>query len=153
MSIVKFAKGNIFDTKLAAMVCPVNCGGVMGAGLAKVFRDKFDNQSYKDACMKGEMAPGSILVRQPEHAYKDTDKTLIYFATKSDWRDDSKIEWIELGLLNLVKAMKYYNIDSIALPAVGCGCGHLSWPTIELIIKDIFQSDGQAKIIEVYEPI
>ncbi len=153
MSTVKLIKGDIFNTTTSAIVCPVNCTGVMGAGLAKAFRDKFDNQSYKDACMRGELAPGSVLVRQPEHTYKDTDKLLVYFATKANWRDDSKLEWIEYGLLNLIKSMNYYGINSIAIPALGCGCGHLPWPAIEATIKSLFEGDDQKRIIEVYEPL
>ncbi len=153
MSKVTFIKGNIFDSKMSAIVCPVNCFGVMGAGLAKAFRDSFINNTYKEACLRGEMAPGSVVVRQPAHIFSDTTKTLIYLATKQDWRDDSKLEWIETGLMNLMRAMNYYNITSIALPAIGCGCGALPWPSVEMAIKSIFENDGQAKQIEVYLPL
>ncbi len=153
MSKVTFVKGNIFDSKMSALVCPVNCVGVMGAGLAKAFRDGFINTTYKEACLRGEMAPGSVLVRQPLHIWSDTPKTLIYVATKQDWRDDSKLEWVETGLINLMRAMNYYNIPSVALPALGCGCGALPWPSVEMSIKSIFENDGQTKEIEVYLPL
>jgi len=34
--MVKYLKGNLLDTEAQALVNPVNCVGVMGAGLAKV---------------------------------------------------------------------------------------------------------------------
>lgn len=153
MSKVTFIKGNIFETQMDAMVCPVNAFGVMGAGLAKMFRDVYNNDVYISACQRGEVAPGTVLVRQPFHAYKDTTKALIYAATKLDYRDDSKMEWIELCLLNISRAMKYYNINSIAIPALGCGFGKLPWATVQLLMKSYFESDGQTKEIEIYEPL
>lgn len=153
MSEVKFVKGNIFETQMSALVCPVNCEGVMGKGLALTFKQMFNNKSYQDACLRGELAPGVVFVRQPAHAYTDTKKTLVYIATKNQWRDDSHLDWISLGLNNLVKAMHFYGIPSIALPAIGCGCGHLPWPTVEAMIKSHFIADGQAKQIEVYSPL
>jgi O-acetyl-ADP-ribose deacetylase (regulator of RNase III) len=142
----------MLESKCDALVCPVNCEGVMGAGVAKLFRDNFDNTIYKNACLAGELAPGSVVVR-PVHAMaKDTQKTLVYVATKNDWRNDSKIEWVETGLLNLVRAMYYYNIKSVALPAIGAGKGNLPWPSVELIIKTIFENDGLTKLVEVYLP-
>ncbi len=74
-------------------------------------------------------------------------------ATKYDWHNDSKLEWIEIGLFHLTKAMNFYNIPSIALPAVGCGKGNLPWPVVEQMIKDSFLHDQQARKIEVYTPL
>lgn len=153
MSEVKIVKGNIFDTQMSAIVCPVNCQGVMGKGLALKFKQQFNNKSYQDACLRGEMAPGSVLVRQPAHAYTDTKKTLIYMATKNQWSEDSQLDWISVGLHNLVKALHFYSISSVALPAIGCGCGHLPYPTVEAMIKSHFTGDGQSKTIEVYQPL
>lgn len=151
MSKLVFVSGNMFDTKCEALVCPVNCLGVMGAGVAKLFRDRCLNDEYKEACLKGTMAPGSVLVRDGK-ILSDIPKTVIYLATKMDWRDDSKIEWVEHGLLNLVKALHYYRIPSVAIPALGAGKGNLPWPSVELIMKTIFENDGLQKLVEIYLP-
>lgn len=152
MSNLIFKQGNIFETPHEAIVCPVNCFGVMGAGLAKFFRDKKEfsaqNAHYKEFCAQGKMSPGSVLYSE----IKTSPKVVLYLATKMDWRDDSKMEWIENGLLNMIKAMSYYNIKSLALPAVGSGKGNLPWPSVEIIIKTIFENDGLQKNIEVYLP-
>ena len=34
---IEYRTGNIFDSGADVLVCPVNCVGVMGAGLAKQF--------------------------------------------------------------------------------------------------------------------
>jgi O-acetyl-ADP-ribose deacetylase (regulator of RNase III) len=41
-------------------------------------------------------------------------------------------------------------INSIAIPALGCGLGQLDWPTVkDLILK---QFDGTGIEIDLYEP-
>jgi O-acetyl-ADP-ribose deacetylase (regulator of RNase III) len=153
MSELKFVKGNLFDTKYEAIVCPVNSVGVMGAGLAKEFANKFDCKTYFQACARGEIAPGSVLVRQPAHAYNDTNKTLIFVATKRDWRDESELSWIKLGLENLYKAMNYYNIQNAAVPALGAGLGKLYWPAVKSVFEMAHRNNNGKQILEVYEPL
>jgi O-acetyl-ADP-ribose deacetylase (regulator of RNase III) len=154
MSELKFVKGNLFDTKYEAIVCPVNSVGVMGAGLAKEFANRFDCKTYFQACARGEVAPGTVLVRQPAHAYSDTNKTIIFLATKADWRNESQPDWIMLGLENLFKALKYYNINTVAIPALGAGLGKLNWLQVKSIIEMVNNkyNDG-SQFLEVYEPL
>lgn len=141
--------GNIFDTKNTALVCPVNCLGIMGAGLAKQFRDKenfsVQNELYKSTCSKGLLAPGSVLGAPTKEG-----KFVIYLATKMDWRDPSKMDWIETGILNLYKALHHYKIDSVAIPAIGAGLGELPWPPIEMMLIELFKTESIR--VEIYSP-
>lgn len=43
--MIQYVKGNIFDSPAQTIVNPVNCKGVMGAGLAKQFKDDWRNTS------------------------------------------------------------------------------------------------------------
>lgn len=137
---------------MSAIVCPVNCQGVMGAGLAKQFRDNYINHGYQAACQRGEMSPGSVYVRQPLHVWSDTTKHLIYVATKNEWKEPSQLDWIKMGCENLVKALDHYGISSVAIPALGAGLGGLEWAPVEVVMKTVFQNDRQSKTIEVYLP-
>lgn len=142
--------GNIFNSKMQAIVCPVNCLGIMGKGLAMQFRDKEEfsvaNDLYKSTCNTGLMAPGSVLV-----APTKSGKTVIYIATKMDWKDPSEIQWIENGLSNLYRAIYHYGIGSVAIPAIGAGLGGLPWPPIEMMLLRLFENE---KIqVEVYLPL
>jgi len=156
MSTVKIINGNIFDSKCETVVCPVNCFGALGAGLAKAFQDnkKFagSNEAYYNACRQGMLAPGSVFLGvndlEPENL-----SYVFYLATKFAWTENSKMEWIENGLINLVKALNHYKINSCALPAIGCGLGGLPFPSVELMIKETFKNDSnKTRIIELYEP-
>ena len=44
---------SIFESGAEALVCPVNCVGVMGAGLAKEFKERFPEitHSYNYSCL------------------------------------------------------------------------------------------------------
>ena len=52
--MITICKGNIFDSECDALVNPVNCVGVTGAGLAKQFKEKYPMAyySYRSACGK-----------------------------------------------------------------------------------------------------
>jgi len=154
MSTVKFINGNIFDNKCEAIVCPVNCFATLGAGIAKAFRDnkkfKGSNEAYYLACKKGELAPGSVYL-----GVNDLDPLdgsyVFYLATKFMWTEDSKMESVENGLINLTKALNHYKINSCAIPLIGSGLGHLPAPVVELTIKEVFETDdNKERIIEVY---
>jgi O-acetyl-ADP-ribose deacetylase (regulator of RNase III) len=151
MSKLLFVKGNMLESKCEALVCPVNCEGVMGAGVAKLFRDKKEfgraNELYKQACVSGQFSPGSVLTVLPPDA---KEKIVIYVATKMHWTNDSQLQWIEQGIYNLYKAIHYYSIGSVAMPALGCGKGQLPWPAVELMIKAVFEDTY--KNVEVYLP-
>ena len=63
------------------------------------------------------------------------------FPTKQNWRNPSKIEYIEDGLLKFVNTYAEKNISSIAFPRLGCGNGELDWnevrPVMEKYLKPL----------------
>ena len=50
--MIEFVKGDIFESHCFAAVNPVNCVGVMGAGLAKQFKERYPQmfKEYKKRC-------------------------------------------------------------------------------------------------------
>ena len=52
---------------------------------------------------------------------------VINFPTKGHWRSPARIEDIEAGLDDLVRVVRELGVDSIAIPALGCGNGGLAW--------------------------
>ena len=128
--MIEWKTGNLFDSKCQTLVNTVNCKGVMGAGIAKQFKqlypDMFDE--YKLACKKYELNKGGDLwVYNYIDLYKP--KKILCFATKESWQYPSKIEWIERGLKIFVNTYKAFGITSIAFPKLGCTNGKLDWET------------------------
>jgi O-acetyl-ADP-ribose deacetylase (regulator of RNase III) len=107
----------------------------MGKGLALEFKNRFPQnyEAYKLYCNEGLLKPGRSFVWRT-----NDDKYIFNMATKDDWRNPSKIEYIENGLIELSDYIVSHNIYSIAIPKIGCGLGGLSWRAVKsLIVKYI----------------
>ena len=134
MSIITWS-GNIFDEPVEALVNPVNCEGTDGRGMARAFRHRFtaNHQAYQAACHRHELTPGRLFVfrtglAQPEY--------IVNFPTKRYWRLPSQLGYIDAGLGDLAKQVQARGIQSIAVPALGCGLGGLDWDEVRpLIVK------------------
>lgn len=125
---------NIFSIHAEALVNPVNCVGVSGAGLAAEFARHYpDNQEdYENTCRNKLMKLGLVLLHQRQTTVNP--KYIINFPTKNHFRQPSNLDAISRGMLSLALALKHYNIKSVAIPALGCGLGGLRWPDVGPII-------------------
>lgn len=148
---MNFIKGNLLEAKTQALVNTVNTVGVMGKGIALQFKENFPTnyKVYALACKNKELIPGKLLV--VNEATLEGDKLIINFPTKTEWFLKSKYEYIEEGLQELARVIEKYNIESIAIPPLGCGNGGLKWekvkPMIEKYLGHLTNID-----IQVYEP-
>lgn len=121
---------SLFDGYYKYMINPVNCVGVMGAGLAYEFKRRYPSMftEYVKACQSAELRIGSLLVW----------RNVICFPTKRHWKDVSRIGDIERGLQILNQHAKN---DWIGMPSIGCGLGGLNWekhilPAIHAYLPD-----------------
>jgi O-acetyl-ADP-ribose deacetylase (regulator of RNase III) len=135
-----YSNGDLFKVEVEALVNPVNCVGVMGKGLALAFKEKYpyNFQAYKEACDNGEVQPGKMLIVPTTDAALPNLKYIVNFPTKRHFRDKSKIEDIEIGLVTLVAEVKQHQIKSIAIPALGSGLGGLKWSAVQPRIESAF---------------
>lgn len=145
-----YTKGNIFEAKTQAITNTVNTVGVMGKGLALEFKNRYplNYDLYCKACSKGEVKVGEMFItRTGKGMYP---QFIVNFPTKQHWRDSSKLEWIELGLINLVQQLKDLNIKSIAIPPLGCGLGGLDWFDVRILLSNYLA--GIKTGVVIYEP-
>jgi O-acetyl-ADP-ribose deacetylase (regulator of RNase III) len=165
MSIfLKNVGDDLFGSGAEAIVNPVNCVGVMGKGLALVFKNRFpDNFSeYQYVCGRALLRPGGIHVHQVQHAQR-SDHTLqttaamqskpewiVNVATKDHWRNESKSEWIVEAVSALRRWADEHGIRSIACPALGAGLGNLRWEEVQKILEEGF-STARATLL-LYPP-
>jgi len=138
---------SILDSTAKILVVPVNCKGVMGGGVAKLFREKFKHNyvEYRDICLESNLTLGAVF------ACDDGDKIIFNAATKNHWRDDSSIDVVEKCLYNIRRGLEMYpNAESIAIPALGCGLGGLDWKDVEPLITEF--ADSVNIDVEIYSP-
>lgn len=65
---VKIIKGNIFNTKAQTIVNTVNCVGVMGKGIALVFKLRYPNmfEQYQNYCSQRLISIGKLWLYKGE---------------------------------------------------------------------------------------
>ena len=79
-------------------------------------------------------------------------KYIINFPTKRHWRDKSRIEDIDSGLVALVAEISSRNIQSIAIPPLGSGLGGLQWSKVKPGIENALRGLVTVKVV-IFEPI
>lgn len=148
---MRFTQGNLLDAKVDAVVNTVNTVGVMGKGIALMFKERFPEnyKAYEAACAAGEIEIGSMFVTAGVEL--DGPRWIINFPTKRHWRQPTKLEWIRSGLEDLKKVIREKRIHSVAIPPLGCGNGGLDWQEVRPVIEAALADLEDVEAI-VYEP-
>jgi O-acetyl-ADP-ribose deacetylase (regulator of RNase III) len=149
--MIEFKRGNIFNTHKQTIVNTVNCVGVMGKGIALVFKLRYPEMFdiYKAHCKSKHISIGKLwLYRgEPEAAW------VLNFPTKFHWKYPSKIEYLEKGLEKFVTTYKSQGIESISFPLLGAHNGGLDKGLVLDLMKDyLSQCDIPVEIYE-YDPL
>ena len=145
--MLEFRTGNILDSRMQTLVNAVNTVGVMGKGLALQFKEQYPEMyaEYRRKCENGELTVGTL------HLFCASDHWILNLPTKRHYRSRSRLSDIEKGLARLRESYKELGIQSIAIPALGCGHGGLNWKDVRPLIEG-YLSDLPIPI-EVYEPL
>jgi O-acetyl-ADP-ribose deacetylase (regulator of RNase III) len=149
--MIRFTTGNLLDADVDAIVNTVNTVGVMGKGIALMFKEKFPEnfKAYAAACKAGQVQVGRMFIT--ESAELTGPRWIVNFPTKRHWRNPSKLAWVTDGLADLRREIVARGIRSVAIPPLGSGNGGLDWsdvrPAIEAALGDLPDVD-----VLVYEP-
>lgn len=148
--MIKFTKGNLLEAGTEALVNTVNTTGVMGKGIALMFKERFPEnfRLYAAECKAKRVQVGRMFVTTVHEL--EGPRWIINFPTKEHWRAPSKIAWIEAGLRDLRCFIIENSVRSIALPPLGAGNGGLDWSQVRPKIKGAL-GDLPVEIL-VYEP-
>lgn len=150
--MLNFTQGNLLESKAEALVNTVNTVGVMGKGIALMFKERFplNYQLYAEACKAGKVQVGRMFSTRTGELGGPT--WVVNFPTKKHWKGWSQLEWIEEGLMDLRAFLAENGVKSIALPPLGAGNGGLDWLSVKAVIIRLL-GDVDGVNIDVYEPI
>jgi len=129
--MITYVKGDLFASPARVLVNTVNTVGVMGKGVAGVFKKLYPDmfKRYREMCEKKSLDIGML------YLYKTPNKWILNFPTKRDWRRPSKLEYIEAGLRKFALGCVEKGIYSVAFPPLGCGNGGLDWNVVRLLME------------------
>lgn len=149
--MIRFVRGNLFEADVEALVNTVNTVGVMGKGIALMFKEAFPEnfRQYAAACKRGEVGIGRMFVTRNEGFV--SPRWIINFPTKQHWRGPSHIDWIGAGLEDLRRIIMENRIRSVAVPPLGTGNGGLEWGRVRPLISGALE-DLEGVDVVVYEP-
>lgn len=131
------------------LVIPVNCVGVVRAGLAKEMARKYPTQTehYVDYCKDGNMRLGAVAHASP----------IIFFPTKYHWKDRTHEGYVASGLRNLISVAAVFKQNlavagpvRMNIPALGCGCGRLAYESLERVVATVFGEPEQEDLGVIY---
>lgn len=145
-SNISLIRGDMFFSTMQTLTVSVNCVGVMGKGLASTAKYRFPDLyvRYEDLCKQGilEMGKPYLYKRESSIFYELAEEGVylengnnhhtwfLLFPTKKHWRNKADLPGIEKGLQWIVENSQKSGIQSLALPALGCGLGQLEWQDV-----------------------
>ena len=131
--IERISKGNIFNSKAQTIVNTVICVGVMGKGIALVFKLRYPLMfdEYAQLCKRHLISPGKLWIYKGE----PDAPWVLNFPTKYHWKYPSKVEYIEKGLSKFVDTYQERGITSIAFPMLGTHNGGLDKDEVLALMK------------------
>ena len=135
--MIRYIEGDIFKSPAQVIVNTVNTVGVMGKAIALEFKKRYPDmfQAYRDICDRRKLKTGTLML------YYEPDHWVLLFPTKENWRNPSRMEYIEAGLAKFCRTYAEKGITSVAFPKLGCGNGELNWsdvqPVMEKYLKDL----------------
>ncbi len=139
---LSLVEGDMFFSGMQTLTVSVNVVGIMGKGLASRAKYQFPDVYvvYQDACRRRRLQMGQPYLYKREsfvdEELADEPQTLpnpnarkwfLLFATKKHWRERGDMAGIEAGLAWIRERYQNEGIRSLAMPALGCGLGHLQW--------------------------
>lgn len=150
MKNITIINGNIFNTKVQTIVNTINCVGVMGKGIALVFKLRYPQMFniYKQYCAAHLIDIGKLWLYKGE----SSAPWVLNFPTKTHWKLPSEYTYIEKGLQKFVDSYKDKGITSIAFPLLGANNGGLDKNVVlNIMINYLKKCDIPVEIYQ-YDP-
>lgn len=129
--MIKYVKGDIFNSPSKIIVNTVNTVGAMGKGVALEFKKRYPEMfdKYQELCSNQLLDVGKL------YLWRESEKWVLLFPTKKHWRYPSKIEYIEKGLQKFEQNWDKLGTNTIAFPRLGCGNGGLDWQEVKPLME------------------
>ena len=149
--MIEYTQGNLLEADTDALVNTVNTVGVMGKGIALMFKERFakNMNEYAKACKAKEVRTGEMYITETGELMGP--RWIVNFPTKQHWRSPSKMEWIVDGIQDLRRFIQENEVSSVAIPPLGAGNGGLPWDAVRQEIEKGLSDLDNVQIL-IYQP-
>jgi O-acetyl-ADP-ribose deacetylase (regulator of RNase III) len=137
--MIEYREGDLFgQPDVEAIGHGVNTKGVMGAGIAVLFRRKYPDmyKQYVLWCDTGTLEPGGVMPWEGE------DKFIFNIASQNEPGADATVEWLNDGVRTAVAQARKIGLTKLAVPRIAAGIGGLTWEQVQ----EVFNAVGSSYI-------
>lgn len=138
--MIKYVKGDLFETDCDIIAHGCNCLGVMGSGVAKTVRDRYRKayHAYVDKYDDEGLKLGEVqFVLQNDGKYIANCMTQDRFMPRNQCHAD----YVAITTcMNKVKDFAKEKGLSVAIPKIGAGLAGGDWNRIESILEHVFSN-------------
>ena len=132
--MISSIEGDLFTCGVPAIAHGVNCSGVMGAGIAVQFRDRWPvmYETYQIRCREGRMVPGDVMT------WPVRGMDVFNLATQDQPGADAHPWMIAAAvgrMIQMIVTGSYAPGRKVAMPEIGCGIGGLSRADLDLALS------------------
>jgi len=136
--MIQYVHGDLLDAPHPVIAHGCNTQGIMGAGVALAVRERWPEvfSQYHDLCLKhgAEIRPlgGSIQVLTNTDDHRFIVNMFTQLGTGGDRA--ANYEYIYQAFETLERFCVDQDIESVAIPRIGCGLGGAVWSIVESMI-------------------
>lgn len=133
--MIQWREGDLFESGLPALAHGVNCQGLMGAGIARQFADRYPlmRDIYHGTCLGHGLRLGGVLPYQ--EPLDDSAPWIFNLATQWLPGADARPWAISTAVGQMILLCQELDISKVGMPLIGCGIGGLNEAWLDVILK------------------
>ena len=126
--MIKEIQGNLFDSTAQILGHGVNCLGAMASGIAVEFKNRYPemHEDYLVYCEEETLYPGAVMLWKERDDHYVANIASQYYPGSA-----ASYHFALTGLDKVVDVAQQNDIESIAIPRIGCGVGGLDWQVMQ----------------------
>lgn len=131
---VEYREGDLFDQPdVTAIGHGVNTVGVMGAGIAVLFRRKYPEmyRQYVLWCDTGALQPGGCMPWEADGRF------IFNIASQKEPGSNATVQWLASGLTTAIAQARTIGLSKLAIPRIGAGIGGLTWDQVKQVCETL----------------
>lgn len=132
---VEHVVGDLFEQDVAAIGHGVNCKGLMGSGIAVLFKEEFPEMhtKYVELCEAQKLKLGMVWPWKDE----ELELTVFNMATQFKPGRNADMDAVKTTVQKVLAYCEKKGLESVALPRIGSGIGGLKWDEVAAEIEKL----------------